>query len=202
MVLIASVVSDSVQPYGRQPAMFLCLFSGERILEWVAMSSSRGSSQPRDWTHVSYIPCIGKQILYHLCHLGSPRMYGTWNLMKAQENAFAIDTTGIMKKWDKLGYLDMYAYIFCWLFHILKHTSGTKHSIFYWEIVDSQGFANLCCIAKGLSYTYIDILSGTKYFKEHTCNRAYIARQHPKSVRCLVFFTQSLFLFSSILLWT
>ena len=26
-----------------------------RILEWVAMPSSRGSSRPRDWTHVSYI---------------------------------------------------------------------------------------------------------------------------------------------------
>ena len=28
-----------------------------RILEWVAMSSSRGSSQPRDWTHVSCSSC-------------------------------------------------------------------------------------------------------------------------------------------------
>ena len=32
-----------------------------RILEWVAISVSRGSSQPRDWTHIS---CIGGQILY------------------------------------------------------------------------------------------------------------------------------------------
>ena len=32
------------------------------ILEWVAISSSRGSSQPKDWTHVS---CIGRWILYH-----------------------------------------------------------------------------------------------------------------------------------------
>ena len=29
-----------------------------RILEWVAMYSSRGSSQPRDQTHVSYASCI------------------------------------------------------------------------------------------------------------------------------------------------
>ena len=35
-----------------------------RILEWVAMPSSMGSSQPRDWTHVSYVCCIGGQILY------------------------------------------------------------------------------------------------------------------------------------------
>ena len=36
-----------------------------RILEWDAISSSRGSSQPRDWTYISYISCIGLQILYH-----------------------------------------------------------------------------------------------------------------------------------------
>ena len=33
-----------------------------RILEWVALSSSKGSSQPRDQTHVS---CIGRWVLYH-----------------------------------------------------------------------------------------------------------------------------------------
>ena len=33
-----------------------------RILEWVAISSSRGSSQPKDQTSVS---CIGRQVLYH-----------------------------------------------------------------------------------------------------------------------------------------
>ena len=35
-----------------------------RILEWVAMPSSRGSSQPRDWTQVSHC----RQILYCLSH--------------------------------------------------------------------------------------------------------------------------------------
>ena len=34
-----------------------------RIMEWVAMPSSRGSSQPRDWTHVSYVSCTGRQVL-------------------------------------------------------------------------------------------------------------------------------------------
>ena len=33
-----------------------------KILEWVVMSSSRGSIRPRDGIHVS---CIGMQILYH-----------------------------------------------------------------------------------------------------------------------------------------
>ena len=44
--------------------------SQARILEWVAISSSRGSSQPRDQTHFSCVSCIGKQILYHQHHLG------------------------------------------------------------------------------------------------------------------------------------
>ena len=36
-----------------------------RMLEWVAISSSKESSQPRDWNCVSCISCIGRQILYH-----------------------------------------------------------------------------------------------------------------------------------------
>ena len=36
-----------------------------RIPEWVAISSSRGSSWLRDRTHVSCISCIGRWILYH-----------------------------------------------------------------------------------------------------------------------------------------
>ena len=35
-----------------------------RKLEWVAMPSSRGSSQLRGWT-ISYVSCIGRWVLYH-----------------------------------------------------------------------------------------------------------------------------------------
>ena len=35
------------------------------ILEWVAISSFRGSSWPRDWTQVSCISCISSWILRH-----------------------------------------------------------------------------------------------------------------------------------------
>ena len=34
-----------------------------RILEWGAISFSRESYQPRDWTHFSYVSCIVKQTL-------------------------------------------------------------------------------------------------------------------------------------------
>ena len=36
-----------------------------RILLWVAIPFSRGSSRPQDWT---YISCIVMQVLYHLSH--------------------------------------------------------------------------------------------------------------------------------------
>ena len=39
--------------------------SQARILEWVAISSSRGSFWPRDRTCISYVSCIGGWILYH-----------------------------------------------------------------------------------------------------------------------------------------
>ena len=35
------------------------------ILEWVAVSSSRGSSGLRDQTCISYVSCIGMQVLYY-----------------------------------------------------------------------------------------------------------------------------------------
>ena len=36
-----------------------------RILGWVAISSSKGSSPSRDRTHISCISCTGRQILYN-----------------------------------------------------------------------------------------------------------------------------------------
>ena len=63
-----------VKPYSLWPHGLggLCpwKFSG-RNAEWVAIPFSRGSSRPRHWTRVSYVSCIGRQILYHQCHLGS-----------------------------------------------------------------------------------------------------------------------------------
>ena len=43
-----------------------------RILDWVAMPYSRGSSWCRDQIHVSYISCTARWVLYHEYQLGSP----------------------------------------------------------------------------------------------------------------------------------
>ena len=48
-----------------------------RKLERVAISSSRASSQPRDWTCVSHISCIGRQVLSHFS--------GTWEAPSARK---------------------------------------------------------------------------------------------------------------------
>ena len=47
--------------------------SRARTLEWVAISFSRRSSQPRDRTLIFCVSCIGRWILYHYHHLGSLR---------------------------------------------------------------------------------------------------------------------------------
>ena len=51
-----------------------------RILELVAMPSSRGFSQPRDWTCVTYVSHIGRPVFYHEYHLGSLTV--SWSLLK------------------------------------------------------------------------------------------------------------------------
>jgi len=45
-----------------------------RVLERVAISSSRGSSRPRVLTRVSCVSCIGRKILLPLNHLRSPKL--------------------------------------------------------------------------------------------------------------------------------
>jgi len=47
-----------------------------RILEWLTISSSRGSFWPRDQTCISCVSCIGKHVFYH------------WVTWKAQAEAY------------------------------------------------------------------------------------------------------------------
>ena len=61
-----SVLSKSLWPHG----LYLPNSSHHgiyqaRILDWVNISYSRGSSWTRDGSQVSHISCTGRQILYH-----------------------------------------------------------------------------------------------------------------------------------------
>ena len=43
-----------------------------RILEWVAIPSSGGSSRLKERTRIPHVSCTGRWTLYHWHHLGSP----------------------------------------------------------------------------------------------------------------------------------
>ena len=72
---VCSIVSNSFDPMDcSPPGSSVCGISQARILEWVAIFSSSGSSWLRDWIQVSWVSCIGRWILYHLSHLGIPAL--------------------------------------------------------------------------------------------------------------------------------
>ena len=73
-----------------------------RLLEWVGISSSRGSSWPRGQTHVSYISSIGRRILY------------LWAIWEAH-----------IYKWPKYIYIYIYMYIYELYLKSLCYTSET-----------------------------------------------------------------------------
>ena len=82
---ICSIVSGSCNPVDCSPAgSFVYEILQARILEWAAISSSRGSSWPRDWTWVS---CIDRQILYHWATREAPF---DWTTFKSQTQSFFI----------------------------------------------------------------------------------------------------------------
>ena len=61
-----SVVSNSLRPHDYSPpGSSVHGISQERTLAWVAISSSRDSSRPKDRTLVTCVSCIGKWVLYH-----------------------------------------------------------------------------------------------------------------------------------------
>ena len=68
-VCVCSVAQSCLTPCDPMdcspPGSFVHWILQARILEWVVISYSRGSSQSRDQTRVSCISCTGRGILYH-----------------------------------------------------------------------------------------------------------------------------------------
>ena len=67
-----------LQPY-IPPGSSLRGISQIKILEWIVISLSRGSSWTRDWSHIS---CIGRWILYHWVTREAQKEYTYWNTLK------------------------------------------------------------------------------------------------------------------------
>ena len=87
MLLISAAISTSNKyrvhackvalsdPMDCRPLGLLCPWGFSRQEYWSGLPfpSPGESSRLRDWTHVSYVSCIGKQVLYHYRNLGSPK---------------------------------------------------------------------------------------------------------------------------------
>ena len=72
---VTSVMTDSLRPHGLQPARLLCpQDSPGKNTEWVAISSSRGSSWPRDQTHISCVSLYWQADFLLPSHQGNPLM--------------------------------------------------------------------------------------------------------------------------------
>ena len=61
----------SVTMWALQAPVYAILQAKKEYWTELPCPPSRGPSQPRDRTWVSYASCIGRQFLYHLCHLGT-----------------------------------------------------------------------------------------------------------------------------------
>ena len=79
-----------------------------RILEWAAMPSLKGSSWPRDWTHVSVF-FIGSWVLYHWHHLGSSIFsHNPYNIPLTESNQVQLLLVYSEGVWDKKEWVDLF----------------------------------------------------------------------------------------------
>ena len=94
----------------------------ERILEWVAISFSRGSSRPRDQTHIS---CTGRQILYHWATWEAPHSMHT-----PSKSAYGTGHSDLRQIW----YIFATSSICSWGILYLKYLLQTPTTWFIWQI--------------------------------------------------------------------
>ena len=108
--------------------------SQARILEWVAITFSRGSSRPRDRTCISCVSCVIRQILLPLSHLLCARfsVNSGYNKLIYLQWSYAVET--ILTFTEVLGkpwHRDVST-----LFNVTK-LSGTTQ-IYLWQTLNSR----------------------------------------------------------------
>ena len=96
-----------------------------RILEWVAISFSRGSSWPRDWNHIS---CIGRRILYHCAtwEAQEEHVKGRILLLWVESMDMKLSIRAAAKIWGepKICYGSIICYSTCLIFSITNYTKN------------------------------------------------------------------------------
>ena len=75
-----------------------------RTPEWVAISFSRGSSWTRDQTSISYILCLGRQVLYHWATREGPdsthNPFMLWSTCKSTQVIWYYGKSGKQNSWN------------------------------------------------------------------------------------------------------
>ena len=62
-------------------------FSNQEYWNGLPLPPPGESSRPRDRTHISYVSCTGRQVLYHKRHLGSPFIHPGYTDLLLQKNS-------------------------------------------------------------------------------------------------------------------
>ena len=114
-----------------------------RILQRVAISSSRGSSQPRGWIHIS---CLGKRILYH---------WATWKAPDTQKTVTNLDMAGTLRG----GWATLFLCYSC--IHTHMHTYTHTALVPHWVASFIYPFE---CLTNRSDSTYLEITKASSSF--------------------------------------
>ena len=112
------------------PGSSVHAISRARILEWVAISSSRGSSWSRDWTSFSCSSCAGRRIIY---------FYATW---EAQLTCWAFN----LSLWLNSPTQPHYWMLFCYIIYIFIWAVLPWCCIFSFCFVYLFGIRQVCTL--------------------------------------------------------
>lgn len=118
-------------------------FSRPGIVEQVAVCCSRGwSSQPRDWTPISRISCIGSQILFH---------WTTWETSLGNY-LFIFPPAPALKNWTLIFCIDFsrnFLVLGWWKVHCLANPIFSDYSL-------SVVCITICCTVCGLYFNMLN----------------------------------------------
>ena len=132
--MLACSVMDWATPWTVASQAPLGEFSRQAYWSGFAISYSRGSSWPRDWTCISCIFCIGRQILYHCT---------TWETLRTSTESYnpSVIILSDSLQWTHSGFLyHIYSSI---SFKSLKHGFLWKSSTKSSRLHQDQSFYSL-----------------------------------------------------------